>query len=69
MLDADLNLEAHSVGPSNRLISGSGGNFDNLDVKPFMGTFPSNNFLTIDTLAKKLTKFPTLPEIRRFEGP
>ena len=44
---------------SNRLISGSGGNFDNLIDKQFIGRFPCCNFLTIDMLQNKINKIPT----------
>ena len=41
------------------LISGSGGIFDNLVHKPFMGRFPLCNFLAIDLVPNKISQLPT----------
>ena len=49
----------HSQGPSNSLISGSGGNVDNLVDKPFIDNFPHCNFLPADMLPDKINKIPT----------
>ena len=46
----------HNQGPSNCLISGSGGNFDNLVDKQFTGRFPCCNFLTILMLLNQINK-------------
>ena len=47
------------LGSPNRLISGSGLNFDNLVEKPFMVRFPCCNFLIIHMLQNKINKIPT----------
>ena len=47
------------MGPSNRLISASGGNFENMADKTFMGRFLCCNFLTVGMLPNKINKIPT----------